>query len=186
LFACISESFSQTCCPSGLYTQETVTTTHPASGCSCTITYCYYDAPGGDRKLFICGIFIPFGQSCDYEDFEINAGFWIYVEQLVLGDLHSKDPFDPCGQGGGQSNLIVESSRAKCQRTYPDFTSNGYRIEQCDDEPGLCVSIYSVCVDEGVLIKNPISGPTQTGTGSCGVYNTDLDNVDTRCSNTCQ
>ncbi len=48
LFACMSQSYSQTCCPSGLYTQETVTTTHPVSGCTFTVTYCYYDGPGGE------------------------------------------------------------------------------------------------------------------------------------------
>ncbi|PKL79881.1 MAG: hypothetical protein CVV25_06275 [Ignavibacteriae bacterium HGW-Ignavibacteriae-4] len=188
MFASINESYGQTCCPNGLYTQETVTSIHPISGCLFTITYCYYDAPGGDRKLFICGVFIPYTQpfGCDFELFEINAGFWALVENFVLEDLHGKAPFDPCGEGGGQTNLIVESSKAKCLKAIPDPSEAGYRILPCNEEPGLCVSIYSVCVENGILVKNYISGPTLTGNGSCGVYDMDLDHIDPRCFNSCQ
>lgn len=188
MFVCISEGYSQTCCPSGLYSVDSVTSVHPISGCTYKVYYCYYDAPGGDRKLFICSINVDATQSyppCDFSSFTLDSDFWDEVEDVVLNDLHDKDGFDPCGEGGGQSNMIVESSKAKCHRLNYNIALDLYIVEACDDEPGLCVSIYSICVDDNELVRTDISGPTLTGSGSCGNIDPDINSNETRCFNTC-
>jgi hypothetical protein len=182
-----SEAEAQTCCPSGLYTQITVTNvTHPASGCKFSITYCYYDGPGGDRKLFICNINVDASQSCNYNNFNLNSSFWSFVDEVVRYDLHSRDPFDPCVEGGGQTNMIVESSKAKCQKVYYDMILDAYIVEACDAEPGLCVSVYSICASNGSLIKTDISGPTYIGGGDCPTTPPNINSNTPTCFNTCQ
>ena len=85
-----SEAEAQSCCPSGLYTQITITNVlNPASGCRFSITYCYYDAPGGDRKIFLCNITIPATQvaPCNLSLFILNSTFWELVNQNILNDF---------------------------------------------------------------------------------------------------
>ena len=181
-----SEVVAQSCCPSGLYTQETITTSHPVSGCIFTVTYCYYNEPTGTRKIFICKITVDATQPCNFSLFTLDSDFWELVDQTVLSDLHSKDPFVPCGEGGGQSNMIVESSRAKCQKVYHDIVLDTYVVEACDAEPGLCVSVYTVCVDNGVFVINPVSGPTYIGGGDCPTTPPNINSNTPTCFNTCQ
>ena len=93
----------------------------------------------------------------------------------------------PCGEGGGgQTNLIVETTKAKCQKVYLSVILDAYVVEACDAEPGLCISEYSVCVDNGVLIKTPISGPTYIGGGDCPTLPPDLQSSGPSCFNSCQ
>lgn len=189
IIASISEVYSQSCCPSGSYTQTSVTTVNPYSGCTFTINYCYYIEPSGKRNIFICSISVPAYQPdppCDYSSFILNDAFWDFVDNEVILDLHTVDPFVPCNeQGGGPSNVVVETTKAKCQKTYLDVISGTYVIEACDDEPGECQNTYAICMLNGVPIKTHILGPITTGSGSCPVLNPELNNSNGACFSTC-
>ncbi|MCB0701989.1 MAG: hypothetical protein R2863_00655 [Candidatus Kapaibacterium sp.] len=184
-----SEAVAQSCCPSGSYTQTSVTSINPTSGCTFTINYCYYIEPSGVRNIFICSISVPTGQPnppCDYSIFVLDEDFWILVDTVTIRGLHSINPFVPCNEeGGGPSNVIVETTKAKCQRSYLDYTSGNYVIEACDEEPGECQNTYAVCMLNGEFIKTHIAGPTQTGSGSCPKLNPDLDTNSGACTSTC-
>lgn len=182
-----SDAEAQTCCPSPLYTQVLDSAIHPISGCKFYFKYCYYNAPGGDRKVTICDIIIPIGQSCNFSLFILDGTFWDLVYTEIARNLDIDIPFIPCPFIGGQTNLLVEYSKAYCYKLVNDILNQQFVFAPCDSEPGLCRSEYTICKDEGDFQVTRISGPTVIVSGNCeeGIFFPDFNSPPMNCFSTC-
>lgn len=153
-------------CPDSSYTQYTVNTTEPISGCAMEIVFCYKQLPGGDRSIQISEINFDL-TGCLPSLIEFDYNFWDFVDQEVLRKIDTLFPFDPCPHGGGQTNLISEITKANCLEVIDDPIEQMSYIVPCGTGSADCVTYYKVCKEDGEFDILLESGPYKQGFDAC-------------------
>lgn len=154
------------CVCSNPFGNATVTETisDGVNSCQVTVNYCrWYDKYANVLYIKLCSISLPIGCSLNLD--LSDGSFWDKIFNITIENDWRFNNIPDCDLSGNGSKLF-EITKAQCWILKNDPIQQMYVFTPCAGETATCFTKYSVCYQNGVLVKTELY-TSVSGTSAC-------------------